>query len=42
MRKQWIINKGQRSQDGGPPPSPPTRGGEGMTIRTYSRYRKTI
>ena len=33
MRKQWIINKGQRSQDGGPPR------GEGMTIRIHTRYR---
>ena len=42
MRKQWIINKGQRSQDGGPP-SPPGGGGrEGTTIRIHTRYRIPI
>ena len=38
MKKQWIINKGQRSQDGGPPPW----GWEGMTIQIHTRYRIPI
>ena len=41
MRIQWIINKGQRSLDGGAPPPPPQRGG-GMTIRMHTRYRIPI
>ena len=45
MRKQWIINKGQRSQDGGPP----LGGGRALlfeyilgTVYLYIRYRKPI
>ena len=47
MRKQWVINKGQRSQDGGPP-SPPAEGGAWLfecklgTVYLYIRYSKPI
>ena len=44
MRKQWIINKGEKSQDGGHP-----RGRVGElfkhilgTVRLYTWYRKPI